>query len=214
MKQLSIPFSSKIDRTTAIEIISEALDELDKNEINALPWPSYDYKPEVQFIVAHSNDCLFLKFYVKERAIRAVHRQTNDPVYKDSCVEFFVAFNGDEKYYNFEFNCAGTCHAGFGINRHGREYLTEAVIAKIKTLPVIKPANNKRGDISWQLTLQVPLEVFCKHELTQLTGLNAKMNFFKCGDDLPKPHFLSWNKIESEEPNFHLPEFFGPTEFV
>lgn len=214
MKQLNIPFSSKIDRTTTIQVISEALDDLDKNEIDAVSWPSYDYKPEVKFAIAHSNDCLFLKFYVKENAIRAVHRQTNDPVYKDSCVEFFIAFNGDDKYYNFEFNCAGTCHAGYGIDRHGREYLTDEVISKIKTLPVIKPASDVQGDITWQLTLQVPLGAFSKHELTQFMGLETKMNLFKCGDDLPRPHYLSWNKIEAEEPDFHVSKYFGKIEFA
>ncbi|MBC7416687.1 MAG: hypothetical protein H7325_00845, partial [Pedobacter sp.] len=36
----------------------------------------------------------------------------------------------------------------------------------------------------------------------------------KCGDDLPKPHYLSWNPITNvAEPNFHLPEFFANAIF-
>lgn len=44
-------------------------------------------------------------------------------------------------------------------------------------------------------------------------GQNAGVNFYKCGDDLPKPHYLCWNPIKSETPDFHLPEFFGNAIF-
>lgn len=38
-------------------------------------------------------------------------------------------------------------------------------------------------------------------------------NFYKCGDKLQTPHFLSWNPINLEKPNFHCPEFFGTLNF-
>jgi hypothetical protein len=38
-------------------------------------------------------------------------------------------------------------------------------------------------------------------------------NFYKCGDELPTPHFLSWNPIEWKEPSFHRPEQFGKLIF-
>ena len=38
-------------------------------------------------------------------------------------------------------------------------------------------------------------------------GLRARMNLYKCGDDLSHPHFLSWQPIEAPKPNFHLPAF-------
>ena len=36
-----------------------------------------------------------------------------------------------------------------------------------------------------------------------------KANFYKCGDETLHPHFGCWNPVVAEEPNFHLPEFFG-----
>lgn len=33
-------------------------------------------------------------------------------------------------------------------------------------------------------------------------------NFYKCGDDLPAPYYLSWNKIIAPKPDFHYPDFF------
>jgi hypothetical protein len=40
-----------------------------------------------------------------------------------------------------------------------------------------------------------------------------KANFYKCGDELQTPHFLSWNPIEIDQPDFHRPDFFGTLEF-
>ena len=38
-------------------------------------------------------------------------------------------------------------------------------------------------------------------------------NFYKCGNQLPKPHFLSWNPIPTDNVQFHCPEFFGELDF-
>jgi hypothetical protein len=46
-----------------------------------------------------------------------------------------------------------------------------------------------------------------------MKGKKCRANFYKCGDDLPEPHFLAWNMINTEEPDFHRPEFFGTLEF-
>lgn len=214
MNKLNIPFTEAINKNKDVQEISSYLDEVQKNSIENLPWPEYDYKPKVEFSIAHSNDCLFIKFYVRENAIRAVYYNVNDPVHKDSCVEFFIGFNDERNYYNFEFNCIGTCHAGFGKDRHKRKPLPDEVLSGIKTMTVIKPANGTQQNVHWELTLKIPVEVFSNHRLRQLNGLKSKGNFFKCGDDLPVPHYLAWNNIKAETPNFHLSEYFGNMEFV
>ncbi len=50
------------------------------------------------------------------------------------------------------------------------------------------------------------------HKFHSWDGIKAKANVYKCGDNLSKPHFLSWNPIHHPTPNFHLPEFFGTLE--
>lgn len=214
MKHLNIPFTKAVDHNSAIQDISDYLDQLQKNSIENAPWPEYNYKPKVAFSIAHSNDNLFLKYYVSENAIRAVYSNINSPVHKDSCVEFFILFNDERNYYNFEFNCIGTCHAGFGKDRHGRESLPDEVLSKIKSMTVVKRTNDIQNNISWELTIMIPVTAFTKHNLTQLNGLKGQGNFFKCGDDLPVPHFLAWNNIEAETPDFHLSKYFGKLEFA
>ena len=35
-----------------------------------------------------------------------------------------------------------------------------------------------------------------------------KGNFYKCGDKTEMKHYLSYFKVETEQPDFHCPEFF------
>ena len=216
MKQLQIPFLPQLHQQMPIEEVSAALDGLNKINIDIAPWPAYNYVPTVKFSAGHSLDCLYIKYYVSENAVRARYRQTNDPVYKDSCVEFFISFNNEDAYYNLEFNCLGTCMSGFGSSRENRELLPAQVIAKIKRLAVMQKTTSANGDLltNWQLTLVIPPEVFYRHQISSFGGMSGKVNFYKCGDELPQPHFLAWNNIQAAEPDFHLPEYFGEVQFA
>jgi len=216
MNRLQIPSLSRLTSNMAIEDISAALDNLEKFNIDKAPWPAFSYVPAVKFSMAHNGHCLFLKYYVSENAVRARYRQTNDPVFKDSCVEFFIAFKGEQEYYNLEFNCLGTCMVGFGAGRANRQLLPEEVIQQIKRLAVMQKTTSADGEVltTWQLTLIIPVEVFCRHNFSSFQGMSGSVNFYKCGDELPQPHFLAWNNILADAPDFHLPEYFGKVQFV
>lgn len=190
--------------------LSMRLSNLTKHPIEYIPWTGYLYKPKVQFSIAHSNNNILLKYEVKEKHIRAVNTTINSPVWEDACVEFFIELDEDG-YYNFEFNCIGTALVGFGKGRNGRELLTEETIRKIKYRAIIN--NTKDYSIEWELTVVIPIDVFVYHRLSSLHNKQCRANFYKCGDQLPEPHFVSWANIQSPEPNFHLPEFFGAIEF-
>lgn len=71
----------------------------------------------------------------------------------------------------------------------------------------------KIGECTWEVALLIPYKVFFKHAITRLDGMSIRANFYKCGDELQKPHFLSWNPIKIEKPDFHRPDFFGLLEF-
>lgn len=214
MKQIKAPYLLDIGKDTPMEEVSHFLDKLDKHSIDQVPWPEYDAKAQAMFVLAHSNDCIFLKFYVIEEDVRAAHYHTNDPVYKDSCVEMFVSFNGEEEYYNIEFNLLGTCLSAYGDGRENRQFLPGAVIEKIKTLSLIKKKYQDQAENHWQLTIMIPVNFFYLHSITGLKSTSTRANFFKCGDDLPNPHFLTWNPIRYEKPEFHLPAFFGEVDFI
>lgn len=214
VKELESLFLPLIDPETTLEEASASLDKLERNGIDQVPWPSFQDKTKVSFALAHATDCLLLKFYVNEEAIRARHTKTNEPVYEDSCVEMFIAFEGEKEYYNFEFNLLGSCLSAFGSGREDRKLLAESALARIKSQTVLQRNPQEELPFSWQLTLLIPLEVFCFHKITQLKGLKARGNFFKCGDKLPEAHYLSWNGIKAQNPDFHLAEFFGELHFI
>jgi hypothetical protein len=196
---------------SSVSEVAVYLDSITRHSIKQTPWVQYSYLPLVHVAISHVKDCIFLKYYVTEKTIRAVNREINSAVYEDSCVEFFIGFDDEKAYYNFEFNCIGTTLAGFGESREGRTMLDKDLINQVKCYSVI---NNQQGiDVNWELTVMIPFSLFCYHKLETLAGKNCKVNFYKCGDLLPTPHFVSWANIDWPEPNFHLPQFFGSLTF-
>jgi len=194
--------------------ISARLDNLERHVIGKMLWPESTYKPRVWFSIAYSDDSILLKYFVQENTIRISNYADNSPVHMDSCVEFFISFNGEKEYYNLEFNCIGTCFFAFGNSKSVRQSIPNEQTSKIKRKAVIESCVDKGITIfNWELTLVIPFEVFIHHKITSLKGIDCKGNFYKCGDALPKPHFLSWQGIEADSPNFHLPEFFGSMQF-
>jgi Carbohydrate-binding family 9 len=211
-KRLSVPNVTGLLHYKDMQNVSTVLDGLKPNLLNTTPWQStFPYKPKVNFTIAHADGFIFLKFNVAEKAIRAVNSDINGAVYEDSCVEFFVNF--DEKgYYNIECNCIGTMLMGFGPVRNNRERLPADVINKI-TFHSTMLKNTKDNTIDWAMTLAIPLSVFIHHLNLSLAGKTGHANFYKCGDKLPEPHYLTWSNIDFVKPNFHLPEFFGDLVF-
>lgn len=212
MKNLSIPYLNLRDNAS-LESISEILSNIKRNNINSVTW-RHDAFVVGDFSIGYSSNALLLKFFVIEEHISARYNQPNDAVYKDSCVEFFIAFPEELEYYNFEFNCKGSSHVGFGSNRHTRELIQHLLLKDIKTQSSFKTVNMEgKAMVSWELTIVIPFESFWHHDIKSLKGQMAKVNFYKCGDELPQPHYMSWSPIEADEPNFHLPEFFGLATF-
>lgn len=216
MQKLNAPFFEHLHHDSGLQEVSDLMDQLDKNLIAAAPWKEFSYTPSVQFAIAHNHDCFFVKYYVREESVRAVFRRDADPVYKDSCVEFFISFNQDEAYYNLEFNSLGTCAMGYGTNRYDRTILPATVTKNIRrsaSLSIV-PKEGEKPEICWELTLIIPTSAFCYHNIETIKDQSCRVNFFKCGDDLPIPHYMCWSPVEADEPNFHLPEFFGEMQLM
>jgi hypothetical protein len=63
------------------------------------------------------------------------------------------------------------------------------------------------GLFSWELCVRIPfhlMDIDADHLPPKLLG-----NFYKCADATDQPHYVSWNPIKTEKPDFHRPEFFG-----
>lgn len=182
--------------------------------VNQVNWTEYPYCPKVEFRVAHTESGILLHFKVTEASVRARYGEDNGAVWTDSCVEFFSIPAGDGIYYNIECNCIGTVLIGAGAQRNNREHAPADVTAQVQRWSSLGriPFEERVGETTWEVALVIPYTAFFKHQLTSLNGKTIKANFYKCGDELQTPHFLSWNPIEIEKPDFHRPDFFGTLE--
>lgn len=183
--------------------------------IDTINWPDYPYKPEVKFKVAHCQGKVLLKFFVKEESVLAKVSTINGSVHKDSCVEFFITTQEGGPYYNFEFNCIGVPHAAVGYTRKDRQLVDPEILKSIQTRSSLgnEPFTEKTGGQEWELMVIIPPECFVKEKNMELKGLKARANFYKCADDTVKPHFVTWNPVGTEKPDYHQPRYFGEVRF-
>jgi len=168
-----------------------------------------------EFRIAHTTDSILLHYKVSEESVRAVADTDNGRVWEDSCMEFFAMPKDDDIYYNVECNCAGTLLLGAGNGRHDRAKAARETLQSVQRWASLgrKPFGEKPfGDV-WEVALVLPYKAFFMHDIASLDGQTIRANFYKCGDLLSKPHFLSWNPIHLEKPDFHCPGFFGTLRF-
>jgi hypothetical protein len=197
--------------------ISAIMDEqIGKLFIDKINWEKFYYKPEVELAIAYSQQEIFLKYFITENYFKAEKTETNQMVCEDSCVEFFVSPEDDGIYYNLEFNGIGTCLLGAGTGRKNRTGATHEIISKIRRLTSAgkKPFREKKGTVKWTITVAIPFGVFFLHKVKELKGKKFRANFYKCGDMLSVPHYLTWNAVGTEKPDFHQPDYFGLLRFV
>jgi hypothetical protein len=211
---------TKLELSSAFPTLEEVSDFLDwqkgKLAIDTINWPEYGYRPDVKLAIAYSDSEIFLRYYVSEDCFKAEMTEPNQNVYEDSCVEFFVSPAGDGIYYNFEFNGIGTCLLGTGTGRHDSRRADPEIISRIRRLSSVgtNPVPARTGKFEWTLTAAISFRAFFHHDIKDLKGKTFRANFYKCGDGLKVPHYVTWNPVSTESPDFHRPEFFGTIIFA
>ena len=184
------------------------------NPIDVINWAEIPYRPDLKFRIGHVKNEIWLKYYVTEKNILARETRTNGEVYKDSTVEFFISIDG-KNYYNFEFNCIGVTHLAHGEGRNNRIFVDPKTVEKIEIKSSLgnKPFEEKSGNFTWEMMIRIPIECFAFDKITTLEALKATANFYKCGDETSEIHYVSWNPIGTENPDYHCPEYFGKIYF-
>lgn len=181
-----------------------------------------DRSPSTYAELSWTPQALTCRLITHERNPRTTYFAPNDPVHKDSCLEWFLApwpglpGTHDSRvsdahghwYLNLEANSAGTLHAAFGTHQH-RTPLDDELRALIITVAEV-------ADDHWSITWTVPVELV--NRLAAEYGLPPVVlqaqdqlgtNLYKCGDDTEVPHYLAWNPIMADAPQFHRPDQFG-----
>ena len=208
---LRIRFIPKLNSTN-LQNASEELYKLNPEYVSNNNWSDqFPETPEVMFRIAHNNKEIFVRFDVKEKYTLAKYGEDQGEIWTDSACEFFISFD-KVNYYNIEMNCIGK--ALMGYKKQGEElvYGKTDLLKRLASLGS-DTFEERIGNNQWTLTYCVPIEAFWNHNIKELHCLKVRCNFYKCGDNLTKPHFLSWKPINTPTPNFHVPEFFGDAEF-
>ncbi len=155
----------------------------------------------------HDSQALHVRLRAVEQQIRAEYTEPLSPVCQDSCLEFFFMPERENRYFNFEINPNGCLYIGFG---HGRGDSTALVPGSMGRLFGIRADRTPDG---WQVVYRIPLpflQLFWPG--FSFTGM-LLANIYKCGDRTEHPHYLSWNPVLSEKPDFHRPADFGFMRF-
>ena len=189
------------------------------HRLDCLNWEAgWPYKPLVEFRLWHTGDVLHLEYRVDEQAVRAVETRDGHDVYQDSCVEFFFQpLPDDPHYYNFEFNAIGTMVCSWRTGRMDPEDAPAEVLASVKRETSLKSHvgfEERPADGPWSLRADIPVEALWRSGIRSFSGLRARGNFYKCGDALKVPHFVTFAPIDTARPDYHRPEFFTELEFL
>ena len=191
------------------------VNDIEFNPIACVNWKEYPYQPEVKFRAAHTGDAILLHYQVTEASVRAVALADDGRVWEDACVEFFLSPEGNDFYYNFECNCATKLLLHGGLAGTERPGASEEVLKSVKRWSSLgtEPFEERVGECTWEVALVIPTSAIFRHSIESLNGKTMRANFYKCGDLLQTPHFLSWSPIDLPQPKFHCPEFFGEIKF-
>ena len=213
IKSINIPFIDGVHNLAYPEMDQVMEMNASKDYISEVNWSSFPYKPSVSFRIARSATHLVIMYDVRGLDLRAVTLEDNGPVWEDSCCEFFVSDPSDGTYYNFELNCIGTLLASKRRSRNDADMFPEELLSRIIRHSTLKKEQieEKGGIKSWGTAICIPFDVI---------GLNGdslpesiKANFYKCADLAAHLHYLSWNRIDLPQPDFHRPDFFGELKF-
>ena len=159
--------------------------------------------------LCYDEDFLYARLTAREADIRAEeHGQTAMPCL-DSCLEFFFAPNtASTTYFNVEMNPNCAMYLGIGNDRYD---LVRLVLPEDGNFD----AEAVRTEDGWALTYRIPVAFIQRFfpEFKAESGAMMRGNFYKCGDETVKPHYFAWNPVECEDPDFHLPQWFGKLYF-
>ena len=158
------------------------------------------YRPRTQAQLLHTESGIFVRFETDESPLRAECRQHNGRICEDSCMEFFFCpDNDDDRYLNFEMNSLGTLMVGLGKERANRTLL-DFDVSLFRIIPQVENG-------IWTHRLFIPFSFILQHY--QKISPVFYGNLYKCGDKTARPHYGSWNRIGTPQPDFHAPQYFG-----
>lgn len=180
-----------------------------------------DHRPNVRAKLAWDEVGLTIIFRVEDRYVRALAREHQGPVYKDSCVEFFFTPGSSLglSYFNLEINCGGTMLFWWHPEKDEAIPVSTEDCERIEiaqSLPKIVDSEITEPT-TWTVEYRLPfalIKKYCPDAAKPKRDVAWRANFYKCADETSHPHWLTWSYVENPTPQFHLPQYFGKLMFI
>ncbi len=148
---------------------------------------------------------IYVNLRAREEHIRCEELQPLDPIFHDSCLEFFIRPTESTRYFNFEYNFACNVYLGYG----------NCLADLIRLIPqdqkaLFHPESYLTED-GWGVAYHIPFTFIRQFfpEFEAYEGLQFYGNCYKCGERTVHPHNLSWNPIQLKDLTFHCPQYYG-----
>lgn len=151
------------------------------------------------------GEYLYVHMCATEKEVIAKHTEIMSPVYEDSCLELFFKAESEENYFNFEINPNGAMILQYGPGVSER---ISIIREDWKKYFDIRTNRTKDG---WELYYRIPQTFISMFYNNYQFDNTLMVNMYKCGG--ATKNFLSWNKVNSDKPNFHRPKDFGKMIF-
>ncbi len=171
------------------------------------------YRPNTYANIGIVGESLvtFLKCYEENPKTDCSNR--DDPVYTDSCLEFFCApVGGRAEYINVECNSRGVFLTEFGRGKYDRVLVSTIT----EFSPIVEPffgsdVNGAFWGVFIELTKKFLSDLY-DTDINFIDFNSVKLNFYKCGDGCKIKHYLAFSPVTDLPPGFHNPECFATFE--
>ncbi len=160
--------------------------------------------------ICYSDDKLHLLLCTSESIIRREETGALGWPCHDSCLEFFFCpIEGDNRYFNIEFNANKCLFLGFGTG------IDDLVRLMIDIDDIFAPDIRIR-DGGWEIEYTIPYSFVRRFFPTfaPASGVTMRANCYKCADEKMPPEFLSWSRVDEENFTFHRPSHYGIMTFA
>lgn len=186
-----------------------------------------DHQPRVAFRALRFGAFLIARYSVKDRYVRCVHTNFQDPVYEDSCCELFLQPSGQHEdgtgYFNIECNAIGVLMISWITDSTrtadgfaGQTRLpagADTAIQRYTTLSgPIDPEND--NELDYEIEIRLPLQLLGEYSGTEVkSGDTWRGNIYKCSENSSHPHWGAWSPI-GDRLEYHQPDRFGELSFL
>ena len=181
-------------------------EQIPKAELSHTGWlPVTAVKAWAQ--LAYDAEFLYVKMSAEEADIHAEYTGVLDQPCMDSCLEFFFAPDPkQDRYINVEFNPNKCMYLGIGSGKNDLVRL----LPQDGNPDFLTPEATRTAE-GWEICYQIPVQFIRLFfpDFAVEPGKKLGANFYKCGELCKERHYMSWNPVNSEKPNFHRPWDFG-----